>query len=153
MKEFKPINSQQELERLIERYFDGMTTVEEEDAMRLKLAHCPWSSQAIDDAKAVMGYFAVHSCQQGRHATRGMGQRSIGIAASVAIILAIGGFAIWHQQQASDICIAYVNGEVVRDNDKVMTLVNQDLNRMDNATNAMAEQLSSLGEALELDNE
>ena len=50
-------------------------------------------------------------------------------------------------------CIAYVNGQVVQDNEKVMALVADDLSKMDNAANAMTDQLSSLGEALELDNE
>ena len=42
---------------------------------------------------------------------------------------------------------------VVEDNDKVMALVANDMSKMDNAANAMTNQLSSLGEALELDNE
>lgn len=153
MKDLLHIINQQELEQLIERYFDGMTTIEEEDMMRQVLAQCPWKSEVIDDARVVMGYFAAHSEQQQRQATRGMRQRIIGIAASIAIILAVGAFALWRQQQPSDVCIAYVNGQIVQDNDKVMALVANDLSKMDNAANAMTNQLSSLGEALELDNE
>ena len=153
MKDFSPINSQQELEQLIERYFDGMTTVEEEDTLRRTLAHCPWDSQAIDEAKAVMGYFAVHSDLQRNLATRGKRLRITGIAATVAIILAVGGYALWHQQRLDDVCIAYVNGHVVQGDDQVMAMVADDLDRIDNAANAMTDQLSSLGEALELDNE
>ena len=153
MKDLLHITNQQELEQLIERYFDGMTTIEEEDMMRQVLAQCPWKSEVIDDARVVMGYFAAHSEQQQRQATHGMRQRIIGIAASIAIILAVGAFALWHQQQPSDVCVAYVNGQIVQDNDKVMALVANDLSKMDNAANAMTDQLSSLGEALELDNE
>jgi hypothetical protein len=51
------------------------------------------------------------------------------------------------------VCIAYVNGLVVQDDDKVMALISNDLNMMDNAADAMTDQLSSLGAALELDNE
>lgn len=153
MKDFSPINSQQELEQLIERYFDGMTTVEEEETLRRTLAHCPWDSQAIDEAKAVMGYFAVHCSRQRHLATRGKRLRITGIAATVAIILAVGGYALWHQQRPDDVCIAYVNGHVVQGDDQVMAMVADDLDRIDNAANAMTNQLSSLGEALELDNE
>ena len=153
MKKSQYISSQAQLEALIERYFEGMTTLEQEDAMRQCLAHCPWSSQAIDDARMVMGYFAAHAEQQHNQVTRGMRQRFIGIAASIAVILAVGGYVLWHQSQPSDVCIAYVNGNVVEDNDKVMALVASDMSKMDNAANAMTNQLSSLGEALELDNE
>ena len=153
MKKSQYISSQAQLEALIERYFEGMTTLEQEDAMRQCLAHCPWSSQAIDDARMVMGYFATHAEQQHNQVTRGLRQRFIGIAASIAVILAVGGYVLWHQSQPSDVCIAYVNGMVVEDNDKVMALVASDMSKMDNAANAMTNQLSSLGEALELDNE
>ncbi len=153
MKKSQYISSQAQLEALIEQYFEGMTTLEQEDAMRQCLAHCPWSSQAIDDARMVMGYFAAHAGQQHNRATRGLRQRFIGIAASIAVILAVGGYVLWHQSQPSDVCIAYVNGKVVEDNDKVMALVASDMSKMDNAANAMTNQLSSLGEALELDNE
>lgn len=153
MKESQYISSQAQLEALIEQYFEGMTTLEQEDAMRQCLAHCPWSSQAIDDARMVMGYFAAHAGQQHNRATSGLRQRFIGIAASIAVILAVGGYVLWHQSQPSDVCIAYVNGNVVEDNDKVMALVASDMSKIDNAANAITNQLSSLGEALELDNE
>ncbi len=153
MKKSQYISSQAQLEALIEQYFEGMATLEQEDAMRQSLAHCPWSSEAIDEARMVMGYFAAHAEQQHNRANRGLRQRFIGIAASIAVILAVGGYVLWHQSQPSDVCIAYVNGKVVEDNDKVMALVASDMSKMDNATNAMTNQLSSLGEALELDNE
>ena len=153
MKKSQYISTQAELEALIERYFEGMTTLKQEDAMRRCLAHCPWSSEAIDEARMVMGYFAAHSAQQPSRITRGTRQRFIGIAASIAVILAVGSYVLWHQSQPSDVCIAYVNGNVVEDNDKVMALVANDMSKMDNAANAITNQLSSLGEALELDNE
>ena len=56
--------TQTELERLIECYFDGMTTVEQEAALRESLAQCRWQSETINEAKAVMGYFVAHSQQR-----------------------------------------------------------------------------------------
>ncbi len=147
------ISSQAELEQLINRYFDGETTVQDEQALRETLADCPWSSDVIDEARFTMGYFAAHRNEQQRVAKKTNHRQIIGIAASIAIILAIGGYALWHQQQSNDVCIAYVNGNVVDDNDKVMALIANDMSKMDNAANAMTHQLSSLGEALELDNE
>lgn len=147
------ISSQAELEQLINRYFDGETTVQDEQALRETLADCPWSSDVIDEARFTMGYFAAHRNEQQRVAKKTNRSQIIGIAASIAILLAIGGYALWHQQQSNDVCIAYVNGNVVDDNDKVMALIANDMSKMDNAANAMTHQLSSLGEALELDNE
>lgn len=147
------IINQAELGQLIERYFDGETSIQEEQLLRAALADCPWDSEAIDEARFTMGYFATHSDRQRRQTAKSRRQLVAGIAASIAIILAVGGYALWHQQQPGDVCIAYVNGQVVQDNDKVMALVADDLSKMDNAANAMTDQLSSLGEALELDNE
>jgi hypothetical protein len=147
------ISNQAELEKLIERYFDGETSIQEEQILRETLADCPWSSEVIEEARFTMGFFAAHCQEKARTARKNHRRQLIGIAASIAIILAAGGFAMWHQQQLSDVCIAYVNGKVVEDNHQVMALVANDLTKMDNAANAMTNQLSSLGEALELDNE
>ncbi len=146
------ISNQTELERLIKRYFDGETSIQEEQILRETLADCPWNSEVIDEARFTMGFFAAHCQEKARTARKSHRHQLIGIAASIAIILAAGGFAMWHQQQLSDVCIAYVNGKVVEDNHQVMALVANDLSKMDNAANAMTNQLSSLGEALELDN-
>ncbi len=147
------INNQAELEQLIERYFDGETSVQEEQMLHEALADCPWSSEAIDEARFTMGYFAAHSQESERVAKKSNRRKFIGIAASIAIVLAAGGYALWHQQQSTGVCIAYVNGMVVQDDEKVMTLIANDLSLMDNAADAMTDQLSSLGAALELDNE
>lgn len=153
MNTFQHITDQAELEQLINRYFDGKTSVQEEQMLRETLADCPWSSELIDEARFTMGYFIAHRKAEQQTSKKSYRRQVIGIAASIAIIIAAGGYALWHQQQSDDICIAYVNGRVVQDNDKVMTLVANDLSKMDNAANAMTNQLSSLSEALELDNE
>ena len=147
------INNQAELEQLIERYFDGETSVQEEQMLRETLATCPWSSEVIDEARFTMGFFAAHCHETERVAKKSNRRKFIGIAASIAIVIAAGGYALWHQQQSTGVCIAYVNGMVVQDDDKVMTLIANDLSMMDNAADAMTDQLSSLGAALELDNE
>ena len=153
MNTFQHITDQAELEQLINRYFDGKTSVQEEQMLHETLADCPWSSELIDEARFTMGYFIAHRKAEQQTSKKSYRRQVIGIAASIAIIFAAGGYALWHQQQSDDICIAYVNGRVVQDNDKVMTLVANDLSKMDNAANAMTNQLSSLSEALELDNE
>lgn len=155
MKDLEQITSQAQLEQLIERYFDGMTSLQEENAMRQVLAHCPWQSDAIDDAKVVMGYFSAHSKQHRQATRRAARLRMTGLAASIAMLLAVGAYALWqHQQPAGqDLCIAYVNGQAIDNDEEVMRLIEDDLNHINAASQGMAAQLSTLGEALELDNE
>lgn len=147
------ITSRQELEQLIERYFDGLTTVEEETALRACLARCPWHSESIEDAQVVMGYFAALGKDQRHSATRTTRQRIAGIAASIVIVLSVAVFALWHQWQPMDECVAYVNGQAISNDREVMALVENDLSSIGNASQGMTAQLSSVGEALELDNE
>ncbi len=147
------ITSRQELEQLIERYFDGLTTVEEEAALRACLARCPWHSESIEDAQVVMGYFAALGKGQRHSAARTARQRIAGIAASIVIVLSVAVFALWHQWQPMDECVAYVNGQAISNDREVMALVENDLSSIGNASQGMTAQLSSVGEALELDNE
>lgn len=153
MNTFNHITNQAELEQLIDRYFDGETSVQEEHLLRETLANCPWSSETIDKARFTMGYFAAHRQHQQRMAQKSRRNRAIGIAASIAIILGAGVFALWHyQEDTNNMCIAYVNGKAINNDDAVLALIEKDLNAMEDASNGMAAQLSSLGEALELDN-
>lgn len=144
------ISNQTELEQLIGRYFNGETTVQEEQTLRDVLADCPWKSDTIDEARFTMGYFAAYSQQQHK-ARKGNNHHVIGIAASIAILLSVGAFTLWHQNQTDDVCIAYVNGKTVNNEKEVLTLMMSDLNDVGNATQNLADQLSSLGEDIEIE--
>jgi len=147
------ISNQAELEQLINRYFDGETSVQEEQMLRETLADCPWSSEVIDEARFTMGYFVAHRKAGQQTSKKSYRRQVIGIAASIAIILAIGIPAMYHSWFAPQPqCIAYVNGKVIDNDDAVMALIASDLSKMEDASNSMAAQLQSLGEALELDN-
>lgn len=147
------INSQAELERLIERYFEGETSLQEEQMLRQQLAECPWESEIIDEARFTMGYFAAHQRQQQQRPAAVNRYRVMAIAASVALLLTVGTGLLWHSQQPKDVCIAYVNGQEIHNDEAVMALIENDLNNINNASQGMASQLMSLGEAIELDNE
>ena len=100
-----------------------------------------------------MGYFTTHKQQQ-RRPVKALRRHVMGIAASIAVILAVGAFALWHHQPQADdnLCIAYVNGKAITNEEAVMSLIESDLNTMGEASDGMMSQLTSLGEALELDN-
>ena len=151
MKTTHQISNQTELEHLISRYFDGETTVQEEQMLRKALADCICESETIDEARFTMGYFVAHKQQQ--HVPNVTNRfRYTAIAASIALLLAVGIGSFWHYQQPKDMCVAYVNGKTIDNDDAVMTLISNDLSAMDDASLSMEAQLSSIGEALELDN-
>lgn len=148
------ISNQADLERLIQRYFDGETSVQEERELRQCLADCPWTSEAIDEARFTMGYFVAHCQVNQHHVSKPKRHQFLGIAASIAILLAVGVFAFWQTRQANEnMCIAYVDGHAIHDDGEVMTLIEDQLNDIDEASHGMAAQLSSLSDAIELDNE
>lgn len=145
------ITNQAELEQFIDRYFEGETTVQEEQLLRDVLADCRWNSDTIDEARFTMGYFTAHKQQQ-RVPKVSNRFRYAAIAASVAVLLAVGVGTLLHSQQPKDMCVAYVNGKTVENDDAVMALIAKDLNAMDDASMSIEAQLTSIGEALELDN-
>ena len=151
MNTYHHIAHQAELEELIERYFDGETTIEEELLLKQCLADCPWSSELIDEARFTMGYFAAHRQQNSSVVKRVNHFRFTAIAASVAVLLAVGACLLWQNRQADDVCVAYVNGKAIHNEKEVLSLMHDDLNAMGNATQGLAEQLSSLGDAIEID--
>ena len=145
------ITNQAELEELIKRYFDGETTIEEEQALKQCLAACPWNSETIDEARFTMGYFTAHKQQQSRVVKRVNRFRFTAIAASIALLLAVGAGLLWQTRQTNDMCVAYVNGKAIHNEKEVLSLMHDDLNAMGDATQGLAEQLSSLGDAIEID--
>lgn len=146
------INDQAELEQLIGRYFDGETSIQEEQALRATLVDCSWSSDIIDEARFAMGYFAAHSNEQQRLTRKVKRRRWTGIAASIAIMTGIGSMVMWKHNHVENTCVAYVNGQTINDDEVVMAIVKKDLNNMADASQIMIDQLSSLGDAIELDN-
>lgn len=145
------ISSQAELEQLINRYFDGETSIEEEQALRQCLADCPWHSEIINEALFTMGYFTAHKqtrVSDKKHSGR---VRWTAIAATIAVLLTVGAGVLWQSRQTNDVCVAYVNGKAIHNEQEVLSLMQDDLNEMGNATQGLAEQLSSLGDAIEID--
>lgn len=151
MKQSQKISTQTELEQLIERYFEGETSLQEEQVLRQSLANCQWQSETIDEARFTMGYFTAHKHERRRTGRVGATLRYAAIAASVAVLLTVGVGLLWQSRQAEDMCVAYVNGKAIHNQKEVITLMHGDLNEIGNATESLEEQLSSLGEAIEIE--
>ena len=134
MKQSQKITDKAQLEALIDRYFEGKTSLQEEQMLRENLADCPWESEAIDEARFALGYFSAHKQQGHRTPTVSNRSRYLAIAASIAVLLTIGVGLLWQSRQPDDVCIAYVNGQAINDRNEVLTLMRSDLNDMGNAT-------------------
>lgn len=97
MNEFRYKNEHDELHKLIERYFEGMTTLGEEARLRSLLVNPAYRSAEADEARAVMGLFACARRNEAPLAAKSAGKRvgrrrssvwvAISAAASVAIII------------------------------------------------------------------
>jgi hypothetical protein len=129
------------LEHLIDLYFEGLTDTPQETQLRRLLASTELTSDKIDEARAVMGYFAASRTIEGREKRKNAQTRIlprirlIDIAASVAIIAAFA-LAVINFRAADDNsrCMAYANDIVISDAAEVMGIMDNDLSAMREAT-------------------
>lgn len=97
-----------EVQRLIDRYFEGKTTEQEE--VRLRAFLCSTDDPAFDDVRATMSYLAV-----GRRLYRQPSRRlwrPMAAAASVALACMLG-LAGWHYYRQQNLCMATVAGQEI----------------------------------------
>lgn len=129
------------LEHLIDLYFEGLTDTPQETQLRRLLASTELTSDKIDEARAVMGYFAASRTIEGREKQKNAQTRIlprvrlIDIAASVAIIAAFA-LTVINFRAADDNsrCMAYANDIVISDAAEVMGIMDNDLSAMREAT-------------------
>ena len=128
--------SLEDLEELIQCYFDCSLSEDDELALRKVVAATSFDSPAVREAKAVMGYMAAGTSAVSPAKHRGAGVRAwLKITASVAasLILLVGVRAVTsYQSEDDDVCVAYVNGERINNKDVVMQLMKLDLLTMNN---------------------
>ena len=110
--------TQEELNILIDRYFDADMSVAEERELRAFLATCPWQSQKIDEAKAVMGYATMPMRRQRRRPAL----RAFQAAAAVAAIVVVA-VALWPARTA----YGFAGGERIASAQQAVELMHSDL--------------------------
>ncbi len=153
--------SLQELELMIERYFDCTLNEAEELQLRTLLASTTYQSEAIDEARFTMGFMKqgmeIEKKRKGMQLTQ-RAFRPLSIAASVIVVFSLGlGLLHMHSMKNdnSNSCYAYVNGERMSNDQEVMALIENDFGLMKEASsgvdNNVQEQLATMGEALKLD--
>lgn len=137
---------------LTERYFDAETTRKEEE--ELKTFAASTTDADFDELRAVMGYLAVGRKQQSamrKSSTPRIALYTRVAAAAIFLLIALPwGYRQWLYQQ-ENICVAYVNGERLTDDDEVMRLMKETLLAINDEEpeTIMEKQLSDLFQTIE----
>ena len=146
------------LEHLIDLYFEGLTDAPQETQLRRLLASTELTSDKIDEARAVMGYFAASRTIEGREKRKNAQTRIlprirlIDIAASVAIIAAFA-LAVVNFRAADDNsrCMAYANAIAISDAVEVMGIMDNDLSAMREASEDFRAEIIDQFESIDID--
>lgn len=139
------------LKLLVDKYFDGLTTTDEERQLREGLASSEVSSTELDEARAVLGVFAAARSE--KKASRRRFNAIPRIAATAACACLLLGATIWFSRSyVASASFAVIGDERIDDMDQIRSLMHSDLRSIADARNsvdaAIEAELSALSEAL-----
>ncbi len=128
--------SQATLEALIERYFEAETSEFEEECLRQLLAGGNYRlTRPVQEAMAVMSLCAKQRI--GSRRPKRTAARWAAVAASIAVLAAVGIALPKAQQPQPDVCVAYITGVEVNDSEAVMSIIQSDLECMSQAAQSV----------------
>lgn len=136
---------------LIEGYFEGTLSQDEETALKVFLASEEGQGPEYDEVRAVMGYFAagrsvIFGNTKAITSRRSIRLREIvwrriaAIAASLAIIITLG-VSLYNK---TNVCVSYVSGQKITDKEVVMNDVDNILADLLSDRTDMEEQLTGI---------
>ena len=136
---------------LIEGYFEGSLSQDEETALKVFLASEEGQGPEYDEVRAVMGYFAagravIFGNTKAITSRRSLRLREIvwrriaAIAASLAIIITLG-VSLYNK---TNVCVSYVSGQKITDKEVVMNDVDNILADLLSDRTDMEEQLTGI---------
>lgn len=134
------------IDELIEGYFEGTLSQNEETALKVFLASEEGQGPEYDEVRAVMGYFAAGRSVEILRSRplpqndRKVWRRILAIAASLAIIITLG-INIFNQ---NNVCVSFVGGKKITDREVVMNDVDNILADLLSDRVDMEEQLESI---------
>ena len=130
---------------LVEKYFDALTTQQEEQELKNFLATPAADAQCFNEIKAVMGYFATQKAIKKR-AKSHVPNIAKWSAVAAAIVAIAATFAWNSRSNEENICIAYVNGIKCTDEAVVMKEMQQTFCMMGNTAEeySIEEQLNDM---------
>lgn len=128
--------TEQQLNQLIERYFNGDTTVDDEALLRRELAIDRWHTDVADEARFVLGYFSMAKPQVATR--RASWARRLAAAACIGVLLAAG-IVMLNARRGQ--CVAWVGGQPIDDQEQVMNLIAGDLGNMGDASDELQQSM------------
>ena len=134
------------INELIEGYFEGTLSQDEETALKVFLASEEGQGPEYDEVRAIMGYFAAGRSVETLRSRplpqndRKVWRRILAIAASLAIIITLG-INIFNQ---NNVCVSFVGGKKITDREVVMNDVDNILADLLSDRVDMEEQLESI---------
>ncbi len=134
------------IDELIDGYFEGTLSQNEETALKVFLASEEGQGPEYDEVRAVMGYFAAGRSVEILRSRplpqndRKVWRRILAIAASLAIIITLG-INIFNQ---NNVCVSFVGGKKITDREVVMNDVDNILADLLSDRVDMEEQLESI---------
>ena len=145
------MNTDNEIYLLIEKYFSGTTSLEEEARLRRLLARAGEDTPEIREAKAVMGFFAAaqRKSSAGFSPFRAILWRGISLAASViiALVLCIGLFMSNPGDNTTEM-IAYIGGVKTTDRATIINTIMDDFKSIREANMIIEDGIASDFEAI-----
>ena len=133
----------EKINEIIDRYFEGTLSKEEEVRLKVFLASPEGQSSEYDEVRAVMGYFAVGKAINSRTRNAGrpvLWRRVAAVAAGLALLISIG-INIYNKE---NICVSFVGGQKVTDKEVVMNDVDNILSDLLSDRVDMEEQLVNI---------
>lgn len=128
-------NNEKYLHRLIDLYFDGMTSLDEERQLRRLLADSRFRSEKAEEARAVMSVAVGLSpeCPPNPRRSPVFGRVAAAAVAAAAVVSA--GLYFSGREKTLPVskgqeCYAYIGTEIVRDPDVVMEIMQAQLTEM-----------------------
>lgn len=133
------------LKHLSELYFEGLTSLEEEAELRRLVADPELTGPEADEVRAVMSFGAWKPTPRASLPARKRPAilrlpTIAAAAASVAIVATVGYRHFSGTAEQSD-CYAYVDGHLIENPEKVMSIVTADLQALGDASETIEEEI------------
>ena len=132
----------------IDFYFECVLTDEEERELRNELEHVAIDHPLIEEAKAVMGFKTIirrrGQAHSPKYVLKSRFYSAIRVAVAVTVIISVAATVrtlVTENVDSAQECIAYVNGCSVTDEDEVMSILQQNIEELDEGLNDLREEI------------
>lgn len=136
-------NMTPEIRKLIQLYFEGLTSIEEERQLREALADPSVRGAEADEVRAVMSFAAVSPDQSESPTVARRPPRHLSALLSAAASVAVVGLLCWNffLREPQTQYMAYIDGHSTEDPEQVMKLINDDLSLLGEASEDVADEI------------